>query len=84
MVILFHLFFCLVGFNIPLRFKFWANKPSVKIFVLIFYFVCMNILSICLSVYHMHAWHLWKPEEKVGFLGTEIAEDCELPCRCWE
>jgi hypothetical protein len=26
----------------------------------------MNILSACISEYHMHVWNSWRPEESIG------------------
>jgi hypothetical protein len=38
----------------------------------------------CLHVWtctHVHAWHPWSPEECIW---TEVTEDCEPLCGCWE
>ena len=46
--------------------------------------MCMNVLLACLSVYHMHAWSLQKPEEGIRTPGTGVTDGCETPCGCWE
>ena len=32
----------------------------------------------------MCAWCPWKPEKGIGFPGTEVTDDCDPPCGCWE
>lgn len=36
-----------------------------------------------MSVYHIPAWWLQRPEEGVGY-EIEVTNGCELPCRRWE
>ena len=43
------------------------------------YFMCMIVLFMCISLYHMCAWCLWRSEEGVGSLGTGVVDECELP-----
>lgn len=31
----------------------------------LFIFMCMDVLRACMSVYHVHAWFPWRPEEGV-------------------
>jgi hypothetical protein len=51
------------------------------IFKDLLYFMCMNVLSECTSVYCVCACCPWKPEEGIRSLGTEVIEDCELSCQ---
>lgn len=32
------------------------------------YFMCLNILPACMRMYHMHAWCLHKPENRLNAL----------------
>lgn len=32
----------------------------------------------------VHVWCPWKPEEDVGSPRTEVRDDCNALCRCWE
>lgn len=41
----------------------------------------MSVLSVCMSVYHIHAVS-WRPEE--GLLGLKLQVGCEQPCGCWK
>lgn len=36
----------------------------------LFYFTCMGILLICMTVYHLHVWWLWRTEK--GFRSLEL------------
>lgn len=36
----------------------------------------MSILLACLSVYHVDAWYLWKPEEGTGASGSRGTDGC--------
>jgi|UPI0000F4DEC3 hypothetical protein len=33
--------------------------------------------SLGVSVHYVYTWHPWRPEKDVGYLGTEVANDCE-------
>lgn len=44
----------------------------------------MNVLSTCVSIYHRHAWCLWKTKEGIRSPGAGVTEGCEPPCGCWE
>jgi hypothetical protein len=33
-----------------------------------------------MSVYHVRAWCLRRPEESLGFPGTAVTDACESPC----
>lgn len=37
-----------------------------------------------MSMYHMHAWCLWKQEKYVRSPGTKVTDGCELPSECRE
>lgn len=41
-------------------------------------------MGICMTVYHVCAWYLWRPEEGTGYPETEITDGCELPHGGWE
>jgi hypothetical protein len=47
--------------------------------MVLFYFMCMNVLTAYMSMYDMCAWSLQMPEEGVGSPGTGITNGCELP-----
>ena len=42
--------------------------------------MCMNVLPAYMSVYHVHAWCPWRPEEGTGVPGTVVMDSCKLPC----
>lgn len=58
---------------------------SMKFFLKIgfYYFVCMDILPVHVSMCHERAWCWRKPEEALD-LGTKIIDLCELLCGCWD
>lgn len=39
----------------------------------------MGILSECMSVHHVHAWCLQKPEVDIGSPGTGVPGGCKSP-----
>lgn len=41
------------------------------------YFMRINALSTCRSMYHMHAWCLQRPEEGIGSPGTGVTNSSE-------
>ena len=43
-----------------------------------------RVLSACMSVHHMHAWHLRRTKEGVGSPRTGVTDSCELLWECWE
>lgn len=50
-----------------------------QIFIyLLFYFICVGILPACISVHHMCARCLWRPEEAVGSPRTGFGDDFDL------
>ena len=44
----------------------------------------MSVLPACVSVYHMHAWCSWRPEEDIRSPVSGVMDGCDLPCRHWE
>lgn len=36
--------------------------------------MCMNVLSICMSVHHAHAWFLMKSEKSIRSPGAEVTD----------
>lgn len=42
-------------------------------------FMCMSVLSVCMSVFHMHVCYPWKLEGSTGSSGTGDTESCEPP-----
>lgn len=37
-----------------------------------------------MSVHLLNALCQWSPEEGIGFPGSGVQDDCDLPCGCWE
>ena len=62
------------------------SEISIKYFSLVFltfyYFMCMRVMSPCLSVYYVCAWCLWRPEHDLRFPGTRDTDDYEPPYGC--
>lgn len=52
--------------------------------VLIWFFMCMYALSVCVYGYYICVWSLQRSEEGIGAPGTGVTNDCELPCECWK
>lgn len=46
--------------------------------------MCMSVLSIYLSMYHMCSYGWQRPKEGIGFLGTRVSVGCELRYLSWE
>jgi hypothetical protein len=44
----------------------------------------MDVLPACMSVHHLHACYLQRPEEDIGFPGLGVTDGCEPPCGYWE
>jgi hypothetical protein len=53
-------------------------------FSLDFFYVCLSIWSMCLSMYHVYAWHLRRSEGRVGSTETGVTSVHEPPCICWD
>lgn len=43
------------------------------------YFICLSVLSTCMSVYHAHAWCPWILEDGIGSLDTGVRACFEPP-----
>ena len=48
------------------------------------YFLCLDVLPACMSVYNIHVWCPRRPVEGDRYPGTGAADSCELSCGCWE
>lgn len=44
----------------------------------------MTILSACIYVHQVHAWHLMMPEAGIIFPKTRVTKSCEPPGGCWD
>lgn len=44
----------------------------------------MSILPVCMYVFHVHAWYLWKSEEGIGSLYIGVIDGYGPLCECWE
>lgn len=62
----------------------WKISEIALSFLWIFYyyFMCIDILPICISLHHMHVWSLQRPKEDIGSPGTRHRASCEFPCSC--
>lgn len=47
-------------------------------------FLCVGVLSPCLSVHHEHASWPQRPEEDSRHPGIEVTGGGESPCECWK
>lgn len=54
---------------------------SFRFFLIKNYFLCIWVFCLCVFVYHVHAWYMWKPE---GFGSPRITKGCKKSCGCWE
>lgn len=43
--------------------------------------MCINVLPVCMFVYHSCAWI---PQGQNRSPGTRVTDSYELPCGCWE
>ena len=41
----------------------------------------ISILPACMSVYHVFAWHILRPEEDIRFSGTEVTGKYASPSK---
>lgn len=48
-----------------------AHQESLKITLL---FMCTAVCPAFMSMWHLHAWCLWKPEEGIASSGTGITD----------
>lgn len=61
----------------------WAGNGGHWVEILLI-FMCMGVLSACVSVYYMHDMQYpWRRDENVRTLGTRVRGNCELSCGCW-
>ena len=60
------------------------NMHKVLRFIHLLVYVCVCVLSTCMSVHHVCAWCLKKPEDDVRTHGTGVTDSCEPPDVCWE
>lgn len=44
----------------------------------------MSVLPVCMYVYNVQAWCLWRSEEDVRYLITKVMNGSEAPCGLWE
>lgn len=54
----------------------------VRLKELFYYFICMGVLPAYISVYHMKALCLQRPEEGVRPPGLGVTGDCDPLCGC--
>ena len=51
----------------------YSKLKFIRFFLVFkFYFIHMDVLPACLSVYHLCAWCPQRPEEDIGSLGFEV------------
>lgn len=43
--------------------------------------MCLFCLHLCIHVYHVHPWCLWRSKVSVRYPGTEVTHGCKPPCR---
>lgn len=39
----------------------------------------IGILPTCMSVHHLHAWSLWRPEEDARYPANGVIDGCVVP-----
>lgn len=44
----------------------------------------VGVLPAYMSMYHMHAQCLQRPEESIRFPGSRVIYGCKLACGCWD
>lgn len=54
------------------------HLPSLVSFFL--NFMCMDVLLECMSMYNMHPWCPWRPEEGMGSPETGVNEHLAMSC----
>lgn len=50
----------------------------------VFKFMCIGVLSACMSVPRIYAWCLRRPKKDIRSSGTGVINSCESPCQRWE
>lgn len=58
-----------------------VSGPHCSLVFLYYNFMCMCVLSVCISVYPVHAQHFKRLKEGFGFPGTGVTNCCEPTCR---
>lgn len=61
-----------------------SSDPQIVLLRFKDYFMCMNVLPLCLYVHYMLTWCPQRSEEGVGSSGTRVIDGFELPCGGWE
>lgn len=46
--------------------------------------MCMDVLLVQISIYHVHFWCTWRPEGDIRALEIGLEDCCELPWESWE
>lgn len=79
----------LAAVKVNLKKTYWLRplsldfKKNIKLLFL-FYFLSMDVLSTCMSVYHLHALYPQRPKEAIRAPETGIIYGYEIPCGYWE
>jgi hypothetical protein len=54
---------------------------KIILFILVFnFFVCINVLLAYMSVHHLYAWSLQRPEMGIRSSGSGVTNSSELSC----
>jgi hypothetical protein len=59
----------------------WALQLVLILFI---DFMCISVLSACISVYHMHVLYVQRSEAGTESSGSRVIDRCDPPCVCWE
>lgn len=46
--------------------------------------MCMGVFPTFMSVHHMHAWYMQRPQEGIGSPGTGLSDGFDFSCRYWQ
>jgi hypothetical protein len=46
--------------------------------------MCMGVLPVCMSMFHVHVWCLLSPEKGVRVIGAHVTDGCESSYGYWE
>lgn len=74
-----------IGFKFLSKYVCGNSNPNFywNVFFFRFTFYFISILLACISVYQKHALFLWRWEEGVRSLETEVIDGCEPLCEWW-
>lgn len=50
----------------------------------LFYFMHINVITKCMSVYHVPDWYPWRSEKSTESPEIRFTDNCPQPCGCWE